>query len=306
MPGFSKGTVIRLLNGERICIMDRIGSGATADIYKVFNMDRKCYQCAKHLYGEYSNDPEKYYEKLRVFIKMNRPHELFVWGYPEACSAFDKKTKSFVYVMELLEGFDDLRGIIRNPEMLSLKSRIQICLNLAEAAKSAQDRRLVYGDWQPKNILWKKNTSGEISLRIIDTDGMSFQGHQLGLAGTGKYRAPEVMAGGAQTLQSDIHSLATLAFRLLCGRHPLDGKLTRSEVESPVNIMKYYCKQPLFIFDGSENQPSELVRKRFGSLPRILQLLYRKYFSRGCLLGREERPDYSVFRNAHEQAMKQI
>ena len=306
MSGFPKGTVVDLINNEKIVILEMIGSGGTADIYKVYNLQRKCYQCAKHLYGNYSAEPKKYYDKLRILSKMSKPHDLFVWSYPDACSRFDEKSRSFLFVMELLEGYKDLRSIMKNPDILPLKTRIRICLKLAEAADAAIEHSLIYGDWQSKNVMWKKMPSGEISLKIIDTDGMSLPGHHLGLQGTGKYRAPEILAGGSQTEQSDIHALATVAFRLLCGRHPLDGRLTRSETETPASIMKYYCHKPLFIFDGYENEPSELVKERFSRLPRILQLLYRQYFSNRCLMGREDRPDYSVFKIAHEQAIKVI
>ena len=296
MQGFKKGATIKLLNGDIITIVAPIGSGGTADTYKVLNVNKKKFQCAKHLYGGiYTTDSEKYYEKCTVLAKYKPPHPAFVWFEDFGISSYNKETKSFIYVMELLEGYKNAVSLIRDPEQLKLKERIKICTILAEASKSAIGKGLIYGDWSGNNVMWKKLPNGDISVRIIDCDPMSVQGFPLGLGGTGKYRSPEVMLGAEQSQQSDIFSLAVLSFRLFCSRHPLDGKKTRSEPETPETIMKYYAKQPIFIFDGDTNAPSRLVTARFNALPRPLQVYFSYMFSNGSLHGRADRFDYDKF-----------
>lgn len=296
MQGFQKGATIKLLNNDVIVIVDTIGSGGTADTYKVLNTTKNTYQCAKHLYGGlYTVDSEKYYKKCTIMFKYESPHPAFVWCKDFGISTYYEETKSFIYVMELLNGYQSVATIIRNPEIMKIRDRIKICTVLAEASKDAIQKGLIYGDWSANNVMWKMKPDGEIAVRVIDCDPMSIQGFPLGLGGTGKYRSPEVMKGADQSQQSDIFSLGVLTFRLFCGRHPLDGFRTRSEPETYESIIKYYADEPIFIFDGEENAPSRLVRKRFNSLPRPLQIYYRYIFSNDSLHGRADRFDYDKF-----------
>ena len=307
MPGFPKGSSMSLINGERIVIDQMIGNGGTADIYRVLNFDRKCFECAKHLYHRYSADPRMYYEKYKILSRIPAPHPAFVWGRPDAMTGFDEATRSFVFVMELLDSsYKKVARIVKDPEMFRLRERLEICLVLAEAASAVTAQGLVFGDWSSNNVMWRTEKDGSISVRIIDSDGMSLPGYPLGLGGTGFYRSPEVMAGAEQTAQSDIHSLAVLTFRLFCGRHPLDGKRTGSVGLDEKAIMKYYCEEPIFIFDGDENAPSTLVKTRFRSLPEVLQLYYRLIFSNACLHGREDRPDADTLKAVLLKAKEEI
>lgn len=307
MQGFSKGDTMSLINGERIVIDQKIDSGGTADIYRVLNVDKRCFQCGKHLYFKYSADPKKYYDKLKILSQTASPHPAFVWSWPNAVTKFDHVNNSFFFVMELLDSsYKNVIPIIKDPDLLTLRQRIDLCLILADAAKAIEDTDLVFGDWSSKNVMWKENQDKSISIRIIDCDGMSLPGYPLGLGGTGKYRSPEVLAGAVQTAQSDIHSLAVLTFRLLCRTHPLDGKRTRSEMETEDNLIKYYSKEPIFIFDGFENEADMMTKKRFSALPRILQLYYKQMFSNSCLHGREDRPNAGMLKAVLLKAKQEL
>lgn len=307
MQGFKKSATIKLLNGDIILIEDTIGRGGTADTYKVLNITKKKYQCAKHLYGGiYTTDSNKYYEKFKILARYEAPHPAFVWCEDFGISDYDEETESFIYVMELLEGYKSAVSLICDPEMLRLMDRIKMCTVLAEASRAAIENGLIFGDWSGNNIMWKSMPNGEISVRIIDCDSMSVPGFPLGLGGTGKYRAPEVMKGAEQSQQSDIYSLAVLSFRLFCQRHPLDGKRTRSEPETPETIMKYYANEPIFIFDGDTNAPSRLVTARFNALPRPLQIYFRYMFSNDSLQGRADRYDYDKFLIIMKKSLEEI
>ncbi len=308
MSGFKKGDTIKLRNGDVIVIDRPIGNGGTADTYKVFNATKKIFQCAKHLYaGRYATDPEKYYQKCNIlYNNWHSPHPAFVWCADRGMTEYYGNTKSFLYVMEYLDGYNGCKDIIRDTEILKLKDRIGMCKTLAEAAKAAVDQKLIFGDWSANNVMWKRMSNGSICTRIIDTDPISIPGSPLGMGGTGKYRAPEVMLGAAQSQQSDIFSLAVLTFRLFCGRHPLDGKRTRNEPETEETIMKYYAKEPIFIFDGDTNAPSRLVEARFHSLPRPLQHYYKYIFSNASLHGRQDRMDYDDFLKILEMSSKSV
>ena len=288
---------MRLLNGDVIVFDKPIGNGGTADTYRVFNYTKKKMQCAKHLYGRrYASDSEKYYKKCELlFNRWHSPHPSFVWCEDRGISAYDAVTKSFVYVMEFLENYESVSSIIRDPEIVKIRERIGICRTLAEAAKAAVGNNLIFGDWSANNVMWKRTADGRLSVRIIDTDPISIPGAPLGMGGTGKYRSPEVMLGAPQTQQSDVYSLAVLTFRLFCGRHPLDGQRTRSEPETEESVMKYYAREPIFIFDGVLNAPSRLVETRFRSLPSPLQYYYQYIFSNASLHGRQDRMGYDDF-----------
>ena len=51
MQGFQKGATIKLLNGDIIVVVDTIGSGGTADTYRVLNTTKNMILLIPLLFG---------------------------------------------------------------------------------------------------------------------------------------------------------------------------------------------------------------------------------------------------------------
>lgn len=81
-------------------------------------------------------------------------------------------------------------------------------------------------------------------MRVLDCDNISLTGESLGLAGSGLFRAPEVMLGASPTEMSDAYALAVAAFRMLTGCHPLDGVRTHAQPFTPEFVKESFGKIP--------------------------------------------------------------
>lgn len=282
--------------GTIIVIDSLINAGSQADIYKAIDVSSKSYCAVKHLYGNFCNpkDKEKFYKKTDLLVNSKPCHPDLVMGYditePDA-------NFNFAYVMPLLEGYQPISKVIKAPDKLPLKARLEICRSIAAAfsALHAQNQKLVYGDISGSNVLIKKTLKG-IDVKIIDTENIIPLGLNLGLGGTGLYRAPEIMDGSMQPdIQSDIHAFAVLCFRILCGGHPLDGAVTRSVPFTTENILQYFSKHPQFVFDGATNAPDSATACFWKKLPKPQQLYFLSVFSQDCLMRRKERLDTGAF-----------
>jgi len=293
MPAFQTGSCLRMTDGTRLVIDRCIGSGTQADIYSALDVDRGQRVAVKHLYGTYSTDPEKHYRKCAILARSNSPHPDLVW--PTSISELTAD-KGFLYAMPLVTGYEPISLIVKEPARISDAQRKQLCLKLADIFMSLHQLKWVYGDISGGNILYCILSDGTVDLKVIDVDNVIPEGANLGMNGTGLYRAPALIRGeGIPSVSTDIHAIAVLTYRLYLGCHPLDGARSRSQPFTPENVQRFFGKDPRFVFDGSSNPPSEAVRLRWNSLPRPLQLYYTLMFSHDCLHGKHPRPDLSTF-----------
>ena len=273
-----------------------IGSGAQADVYKARDILGRSYVAAKHCYGNYATGKALFYKKVQTLAQHPAPHPALCW--PIALSP-QTESGSFLYTMPLLEGYRPLTGIINRTDSVTELQKAQLLLQLAEALDALHSRKFVYGDISAQNILYRIEKDGSVSVRIIDCENVTLAGFSFGLQGSGKYRAPELLLpdpnredGAPQppSVFSDRYAFQVLAFRVLLRRHPLDGELSRSvPADDTDGFLKYYAKEPLFIFDGDKNPPSRRIAAAWAQLPQPMQLFFRYCFSQKALHKKEER-----------------
>ena len=304
MAHFKPGSCVRI-GGEQILVDTLLGSGGQADVYRVLNLDRKCYQAMKHLYGIYVDDRPTFYRKVRVLAdhRDESIHPDLVW--PEAVSELDEATQSFCYLMELLPPeYKSVAVIMREPDRFPLDQRLRLCIKLAEIFDTMHKYKYIYTDISAGNLFYRIDRDGGIHLKVIDCDNISLEEKSLGLKGTGLFRAPEILTERSlPTIQSDLHALAVAVFRMLVGCHPLDGRRTRSAAFTPENIVKYFGEEPEYIFSGSSGNPpcSPEFRARFVQLGEALQVYFQLMFSPGRLAGTGIRPGAESLKLALQQ-----
>lgn len=299
----AKGTCMELLGGTKIIVNDLISSGAQADVYDVIDVNRKTHVAMKHLYGHYAvKDYKKlYYDKCRIMTQYHSIHPDLAWPYDISQPT---SNDNFFFVMERLDGYTNVSQAIKNPSLLTQTQKAQLCLRLAEIILTLQKNGFVYGDISGKNTLFRIDTNGNIRVKLIDCDNLISEGtskqhpkgFNLGLTGTGLYRAPEIISGKAvPNRQSDLHSLAVTCFRVFMQRHPLDGNAVRAHMMSSDTTLEYFGKHPHFIFDGNENTvSSQAVISRWNALPRPMKLYFTLIFNQEHLLCQEPRLEADI------------
>ena len=134
--------------------------------------------------------------------------------------------------MEYVDGEDLaslLRRIGRLPEDKALDLARQLCAGLA----AAHERGILHRDLKPANVM----IDGEGQVRITDFGLAAIAGAAgQSRAGTPAYMAPELLAGGDATVQSDVYALGLVLYELFTGRRAYSagsiGELVRQQTES--------------------------------------------------------------------------
>ena len=305
MSHFKKEDAIRFRDQKNteLRVIELIGHGNQGDVYRALDVGQKQYVAMKHCYGNYASDRERFHKKVSILSQHSAPHPDLCW--PSAVS-FLAASKGFVYAMPLLEGYRPLSGVITGEDGLTDLQKAEILDKAAEVLQALHKGKFVYGDISEKNILYKIEANGTIRVKFIDCENITCPGFSLGLMGSGKFRAPELLLpdpdredGGPQppSIQSDCFAFSVLAFRVLLRRHPLDGELARSvRADNNDGFLEYYARKPRFIFDGTSNAPSPRVARKWKVLPKPMQIYFRAAFSQSALKNKNFRPGMEELR----------
>jgi DNA-binding helix-hairpin-helix protein with protein kinase domain len=143
------------------------------------------------------------------------------------------------YLMDLLENMEPIERLCIPtsddiPEWYreggGLRRRLRLLAACAAALAKLHARGLVYGDLSPSNVFVSGDAQQD-RLCLIDADNISVEHSARGRrVGTPMYAAPEICLGSSgNTTFSDAHSLAVLAYEVLCTDHPFRGDLIEDE-----------------------------------------------------------------------------
>jgi hypothetical protein len=124
-------------------------------------------------------------------------------------------------VMELLDGDDLGKVLVRYPEGLPLDESLSIAVQISGALAAAHARGIVHRDIKPANLI----VVGDGWVKICDFGIARFVESATGLTGSGMigtpiYMAPEQFTTGDVDGRTDLYALGCLLHQLLCGRPP--------------------------------------------------------------------------------------
>lgn len=213
-----EGTII----GARYEIMDRIGTGGMADVYKAVDRVLKRYVAVKVLKREFRED--------ETFVKKFRSEAQAAAGltHPNIVNVYDVAEDRGLYyiVMELVEGIT-LKEYIEKKGKLTPKEVIGITMQVCAGIDTAHSNRIIHRDIKPQNIMISKEGKVKVtdfgiakatSSNTISTNAM----------GSVHYTSPEQARGGYSDEKSDIYSLGITMYEMITGQLPFDGDSTVS------------------------------------------------------------------------------
>lgn len=126
--------------------------------------------------------------------------------------------------MELIEG-RTLDAVLRQDGPLNAEEATAVGQSVGRGLAAIHQAGLLHRDVNAKNVM--RERAGRYVLMDLgaglDTSDAT-RVAAAGMAGTPLYMAPEVLAGGAATVRSDIYSLGVLLYFLVSGRHPVEGR----------------------------------------------------------------------------------
>lgn len=221
-------------------IIDRIGRGGMAEVYRGYHPALDRYVAVKLLHPFLADDPEfkdRFENEARNVAKLKHPNIVQVYDFE-----YDSEGESYYMVMELINGptlKDNLFDLSSSEEWFPVAESIRVVRHAAEALAYAHQRGMIHRDVKPANLMLDEDQ------RVVLTDfgiakivtGTQFTASG-GMVGTPAYMAPEQGLGEAGDERSDIYSLGVILFQLVTGRLPFDA-------DTPLGIILKHLNEPV-------------------------------------------------------------
>lgn len=221
--------------GNRYEIIEKIGSGGMADVYKARCNLLNRYVAIKVLKDEFAQD--------ETFVKRFRAEAQAAASltHPNIVSVYDVgQEKGINYiVMELLES-RTLKDYIEEHGALDSDTVLKISAQVASALEAAHRSHIIHRDIKPQNIVLNKNMVAKVTdfgiAKISSAATITTSSNTMGSV---HYFSPEHAKGGYTDERSDIYSLGVVMYEMATGKLPFNA-------DSPVSVaLKHIQEQPV-------------------------------------------------------------
>ncbi|MEO7274865.1 MAG: serine/threonine-protein kinase [Vicinamibacterales bacterium] len=201
-------------------LREELGAGAQGAVYRAWDPQLECEVALKVLQPRLAATDrvgERMLREGRALARVRHQNVVNVYAAEEhegqvgLCMEFIKG--------RTLEEIVRAQGPFGQGEVVTVGSKIGHALAAVHAAG------IIHRDVKARNVM--REDRGRIVLMDFGTgrDGAQLAATGAGdLAGTPLYMAPEVLAGAAASVQSDIYSVGVLLYYLLTGQHPVEGR----------------------------------------------------------------------------------
>lgn len=210
----SIGTII----GDRYEILEKVGSGGMADVFRAKCHRLNRYVAIKILKQDYSEDT-KFVTKFR-----GEAQAIAGISHPNIVGIYDVGEENGMYyiVMELVDGIT-LKKYIEEKGKLSVKEAVGIALRIANGLEAAHSNHIIHRDIKPQNILIARDGTAKVTDFGI-AKAASSNTITANAMGSVHYISPEQARGGYSDEKSDIYSLGVTMYEMLSGTLPFNGE----------------------------------------------------------------------------------
>ena len=138
-------------------------------------------------------------------------------SHPNVCRVFDIGEAAGLpfLTMEYVNG-EDLASLLRRIGHLPQDKAVDISRQLCAGLSAAHDAGVLHRDLKPANVML--DSRGKVRITDFGLAGLAGPGEQDIIGGTPAYMAPEQLAGGSATAQSDIYSLGLVLYEIFTGK----------------------------------------------------------------------------------------
>ena len=233
------------------CLIESfLGGGAQGEVYAATLAGQAV--AVKWYFPQYLRQDPDLRRRLEQIIRYGAPSDRFLW--PLDLVTWSEAEAGFGYIMPLREArFKGLTDLVTRRVNPSFRTLISCGFELALNYRKLHEKGLCYRDIAFGNLFFDPET-GEV--RIGDNDNVDVNNRRGAISGTPRFMAPEIVRGEAEpNAQTDLFSLATLLFYLLCNHHPLEGARELAiRCFDQAAMTRLYGQEPLFIFDPQDER----------------------------------------------------
>ncbi len=211
--------------GGRYEILERVGGGGMAIVYKGLDILLHRHVAVKVLRQQYVHD-EEFIQRFR-----REAQAAASLSHPNVVSIYDVGQEEDVHyiVMEYIEG-TTLNDLIKTRAPLQVEEAVHIAGQICDALDHAHHNQIIHRDIKPHNILIGKNGRVKVTdfgiARAVTSSTITQTGSVVGSV---HYFSPEHAKGTPTGEQSDLYSLGIVMYQMLTGRLPFLG-------ESPISV----------------------------------------------------------------------
>jgi serine/threonine protein kinase len=200
-------------------IIDQIGQGGMATVFKAYHAALDRYVAIKVLNPAIQQDPgflARFQREARIVAKLDHPHIIPIYDF-----AIHEGTPYLV--MRYIEG-QSLKAMLRNRPMPA-KQVLALIQPVIAALAYAHSRGVLHRDIKPSNIIIA--TDGQVYLadfglaRMVQSATSTLS--QDMLVGTPQYISPEQAKGEPTDARTDVYALGVVLFEMLTGRVPFSA-----------------------------------------------------------------------------------
>ena len=205
---------------ERYEIVESIGSGGMADVYKAVDRRLNRNVAIKFLKAEFADD-QSFVDKFR-----GEAQAAAMLSHPNIVNVYDVGEDSGLYfiVMELVEGIT-LKKFIERKGQLEIKEAVGIGIQIAHGLECAHEHHIIHRDIKPQNIIISRD--GKVKVTDFGIAKAVTANTAINQAiGSVHYLSPEQARGGYSDEKSDIYSLGVTIYEMISGKVPFGGENT--------------------------------------------------------------------------------
>lgn len=217
-------------------IIEPIGRGGMASVFKAYEASLDRYVALKVLPQEFLHDPtfaERFRREAQTIARLEHPQIIPIFAYD-----IDTDTGTPWMAMRLISGGSLSQRIKRG--RLAPPECARILKDVADALDYAHTAGVIHRDVKPQNVLL--DDSGRVYLADFGIAKMveaSAHMTQTGMiTGTPQYMAPEQALGKSIDKSIDIYALGIVAYELFTGRVPFSA-------DTPVAVLMKQASEPM-------------------------------------------------------------
>ncbi len=297
--------------GKRYEILERIGSGGMAVVYKAKCHWLNRFVAIKILKEDLAQDEEfrrRFHEESQAVAMLSHPNIVAIY---DVSRSEDEAEPDYI-VMELIEGITLKQYMQKRGGRLSWKEALHFSTQIMKGLAHAHERGIIHRDIKPHNIMVLRDGSVKVAdfgiARLMSSAQNTMTQEALGSV---HYISPEQARGSRVDARSDIYSAGVVLYEMLTGRLPYEG-------DSPVAVaIQHINSIPLSPRELDKSIPEAMevitmkamasaVEKRYVSAEAMLADLeeFRKnpnikfdYTNEDLLLGEGDEPTQPIGAN---------
>ena len=232
------------LLGGRYEIVEKVGNGGMATVYKAVDKVLKRNVAVKILRDEFTTD-EEFIKRFEV-----EAQSAARLTHPNIVSIYDVGVEGTLHyiVMELIQGKTLKEIILEERGPLPWKWSVNVAIQIASALETAHRNNIIHRDIKPHNIIITEDGIAKVTdfgiAKAVSNSTITAFGTTIGSV---HYFSPEHARGGFTDAKSDLYSLGVVMYEMVTGKVPFDAdtpvsvalKHMQEEPEEPIELNKH-------------------------------------------------------------------